>query len=114
MLIRTAKITGRSHGSGSLCSFTHDSVTIRHLSAISLGQRLQDRLGEHLRLAVAQLIYADPQLFRIVIFGWVQGESEGTLPSEISGHELQVDQSGSFDITRHSVRSSMLGLTRRS
>ena len=89
MLIRTAKITGRSHGWGSLCSRSLAPSTILHVSTLGLRQRLQDRLGEHLRLTVTQVINADPQLLGVVIRADVQRKAERTLPREVSGHEFR-------------------------
>src|SRR5215208_4968992 len=92
MLMRTAKITGRSHGWGSLC-------IVRNVPCRSCASRLsvsdsacKDRLWKYLGLPVSQLINADPQLLWIIIFGWIQWESEWALSGEISGHQFEIDQ----------------------
>jgi len=69
----------------------YDSVAIIHFPALGLRHGLQDRLWEHLRFAVTQLIDAHPQLLWIIVGSGIQREAERALLCDIGGHELQID-----------------------
>ena len=100
---------------GQLVELTDDSMTIMDFPALGFGERLQDRLGEHLRLALAKLINADPQLLGVVLRVGVQWKRKGRCRvRSVVSSKLTSRRSGRCDIRPHSVRSSEVGERRRS